>query len=189
MRARKRRALKAVKAAPRRKANPRRAPKRKRNSAESAKAMYERFHGRPSTNVTTHRVAKYQISDAAHLGALIDLVVLLPDNQEVTLTPKGVNLASSGNGSQAHFLGGDQKLNLVKLGLAGTLPKEHVVIGPILKIAYRTEKKFDKFKPLVYEHEFGDDGGELPTLLYDVKSQLMYVAGGSYQNLKPGIVN
>jgi hypothetical protein len=163
--------------------------KQKRNPAEAAKAMFERFHGKPSTKSQVHKVARHYHEHLAHLGELIELIVLLPDDSEVRLEAKGVNVASSEDGGQLYFLGGDQKINLSKLGLAATLPKDHVVIGPVLKIAYRSEKSFDGFKPLIYEHEFGEEGGELPTLLYDVRSQLMYLAGGSYQNLKPGIVD
>lgn len=178
------------KGAPRRKntkTNTRKAGRR--NPAEAAKAMFEKFHGRPSTKTVKHRVAQHYHEALANLGDLVEMTVLLPDEQEVVLAPKGVKLASSEDGGQLEFLGGDQKLNLSKLGLAATLPKDRVVIGPVLSIAYRTEKDFDKFKPLTYEHEFGEDGGELPTLCYDVRSQLMFLAGGSYQNLKPGIVN
>lgn len=183
---------------PKRKAAKRRArksnarPPRKtarRNPPQGAKAMFEKFHGRPSTKAVTHQVARHHHEHLAHLGKLIELVVILPDDQLVKLEPKGVHLASSEDGGQLYFVGGDQKLNLTRLGLGETLPKDHVVVGPVQSVAYQTEKKFDGFKPLIYEHEFGEDGGELPTLCYDVRSQLMYLAGGSYQNLKPGIVN
>lgn len=161
----------------------------RRNPPQGAKAMFEKFHGRPSTKAVTHQVARHHHEHLAHLGKLVELVVILPDDQLVKLEPKGVNLASSEDGGQLYFVGGDQKLNLTRLGLGETLPKDHIVVGPVQSVAYHTEKKFDGFKPLTYEHEFGEDGGELPTLCYDVRSQLMYLAGGSYQNLKPGIVN
>jgi hypothetical protein len=161
------------------------------NPAMAAKAMYEKFHGKPSAKHTDYQVAQHYHADLAELGELVSMTVELPEwiGHDVELRPKGVSLACSEDGGQMYFLGGDQRLNLNALGLAGTLPKDHVVIGNLLQIVYRTEKDFDDFKPYEYQHEMGEEGGELPLLCYDVRSGLMYLVGGSYQCLRPGIVN
>lgn len=161
------------------------------NPAMAAKAMYEKFHGKPSTKHVDYKVAQHFHAELAELGELVSLTVELPEwiGHDVELRPKGVSLACSEDGGQMYFLGGDQRLNLNKLGLAETLPKDHVVIGNLLQIVYLTEKDFDDFKPYEYQHEMGEEGGELPLLCYDVRSELMYLAGGSYQCLRPGIVN
>lgn len=161
------------------------------NPAMAAKAMYEKFHGKPSTKHADYKVAQHFHSELAELGELVSLTVQLPEwiGHDVELRPKGVSLACSEDGGQMYFLGGDQRLNLNKVGLAETLPKDHVVIGNLLQIVYLTEKDFDDFKPYEYQHEMGEEGGELPLLCYDVRSELMYLVGGSYQCLKPGIVN
>lgn len=164
----------------------------KRNPALGAKAMFEKFHGKPSTKFIDYKTAQHYHRHLADKGDLIYLKVLLPDDapmKAVELRPKGVMCAMSEDGGQIYFIGGDQKLNLTKLGLASQLPKDHVVIGPVFEIEYLTEKKFDDFKPLNYFHPFGDEGGELPTLCYDVRSELMYLVGGSYQCRAEGIVD
>ena len=164
----------------------------KRNPALGAKAMFEKFHGKPSTKFIDYKTAQHYHRHLADKGDLIYLKVLLPDDapmEAVELRPRGVMCAMSEDGGQIYFIGGDQKLNLTKLGLASQLPKDHVVIGPVFEIEYLTEKKFDDFKPLNYFHPFGDEGGELPTLCYDVRSELMYLVGGSYQCRAEGIVD
>ncbi len=164
----------------------------KRNPALGAKAMFEKFHGKPSTKAMDYKTAQHYHTHLAEAGDLSYLKVLLPDDAPmaaVELRPKGVKVAMSEDGGQIYFVGGDQTLNLAKLGLASQLPKDHVVIGPVFEIEYRTEKSFDDFKPLNYFHGFGEEGGELPTLCYDVRSKLMYLVGGSYQCEHPGIVD
>jgi len=170
---------------------PRKANGRK-NPAQGAKAMFERFHGRASSKSVDYKQAQHFHEHLAELGDLVSLKVLMPEwheDEAMLLTFKGVKACCSEDGGQIYFVGGDQRLNLNKLGLADTLPKDHVVIGPLLDLVYFTAKKFDGFKPFEYEHAMGEEGGELPTLLYDVRSELFYLAGGSYQCLQPGIVN
>jgi len=164
----------------------------KANPAQGAKAQFEKFHGKPSTKAIDYKTAVHSHAHLAEAGKLSYLKVIMPDDfpmEAVELRPKGVTVAMSEDGGQIYFLGGDQTLNLAKLGMAGQLPKDHVVIGPVFEIEYVTQKEFDGFKTLNYFHEFGEEGGELPTLCYDVRSKLMYLVGGSYQCLAPGITD
>lgn len=173
------------------KPNPKRkAAKRRRgkNPADAAKALYEKFHGRPSTRATDHQVARHYHAHLAELGKLLWLVVKLPTGKSKLLF-KGVTLASSEDGGQLYFVGGDQSIDLRRVGLAKDLPKDHVALGEAIQIGYHTKKGFHNFEPIDYFHKFGEEGGRRPVLHYDVNSKLLYLTGGSYQVRPEGIVN
>jgi hypothetical protein len=80
-------------------------------------------------------------------------------------------------------------VDLAVFGLDKHLPKDHVTLGPVAKIAYFTSKAFHDFTPSVYEHQFGEDSGVLPLLHYDVRNKRLYMTGGSYQVRPEGIVD
>lgn len=166
--------------------------KRRKNSGNDAAAaarLSAKFHGRPPRQVTEYSEAVLEHSELADLGRMVELQVL--DGRYVTpLEFSGnVRLASTPDGGQLYFVGGDQALPLRKLKLTRDLPKDHLTIGPALKIAYFTSKAFHSFEPSTYEHEFGEEGGSLPWLNYDVLNQKLYLAGGSYRVKPDGIVN
>jgi hypothetical protein len=123
------------------------------------------------------------------LGRLISLLVWLDEDKPVELQFRGVALGCSGDGGQLYFVGGDQSLDLKALGLDGSLPKDHLAIGPVEQIVYHTSKDFHDFEPMDYEHEFGEEGGTQPILNYDTLSRKLYLSGGSYHVERPGIVN
>lgn len=164
----------------------------KANGAQGAKALFERFHGEPSKQSRDYTVARHHHEHLAELGRLISLKVEMPEGSKppvVELRFIGVTLACSEDGGQLYFVGGDQVLNLAKLDLEGQLPKDHVIVGPVAEITYETRKGFDDFKTIQYFHEFGEEGGEMPSLCYDVKSRLLYLVGGSYRVEPAGIIN
>lgn len=171
-------------------ANAKRKAKRKpgRNPAEAAKTLYEKFHGKPSTRHTDHQVARHVHTHLAELGRLLWLVVKLPVGTK-QLFFKGVSLGSSEDGGQLYFVGGDQTIDVRRVGLAADLPKDHLKLGEVVQIGYHTKKGFHKFEPIDYFHKFGDEGGRRPVLHYDVKARLLYLTGGSYQVRPEGIVN
>lgn len=167
--------------------------KRKRNSAaEAARAKYEEFHGKPSTSSYVVRPKVVFPTDVAELGPLVDMVIKLPPGFEprrVPLTPKGVMLACTPDGEQLHFLGGDQALPLSRLHLEDQARKQYVLVAPVMRMCYRAAKSMDDFVVLNYEHKMGEEGGFPPYLMYDTKSRLIFLAGGSYKVEAPGIMN
>jgi len=100
-----------------------------------------------------------------------------------------VKLASSPDGNQLYFLGGDQKLELDKLGFKNGEVKPHMFIGVLIEVTYRTRKGFDKFKLTDYYHGLGEETGNQPMLTYDHTNGLMSVVGGEYHVRDVGIVN
>lgn len=168
--------------------------KRRRNSdsgAAAAARLSADFHGRPPRKVTEYTEAVLEHSDLAELGRMVELQVLNRDGNDIfSLEFKGdIRLACSPDGGQLYFVGGNQEVPLRKLHLAAGLPKHHITIGQVLKIAYHTSKVFHSFEPSVYEHEFGEDGGSLPWLQYDVLNKMLYLTDGTYRVKQEGIVN
>lgn len=167
--------------------------KRRKNSGNDAAAaarLSAKFHGRTPRQVTEYDEAVLEHSELADLGRMVELQVIDSGRYVVPLEFSGnVRLACTPDGGQLYFVGGDQALPLRKLQLTKDLPKDHLTIGPVLKIAYFTSKAFHSFEPSTYEHEFGEEGGSLPWLNYDVLNQKLYLTGGSYRVKREGIVN
>jgi len=157
--------------------------------AEAAK-LTEQFHGRPARKVRELETEETQRYVLAELGRLQELVVILPTGRAVKLEfTRRPRLAASPEGGALYFEGGDQKLDLAALGIKNDTGKDHLEIGQVLKIVYRTSKAFHSFEPTDYVHTFGEDGGTLPTLAYDVLNRRLYLIGGTYQVRPEGIVN
>lgn len=179
-----------VKPAPRKRKNPKAA--RRRNSddaAESAKALYEQFHGKPSTGFRTYEEPDARPTDLAHLGKLVELIVWIDEDHIAELAPKGVKVTATGEGGNIYFIGGDQTLDLASVEREEGTQKNHVLIGPVEAIAYQTSKDFHDFEPTIYEHTFGEETGEQPWLCYDTRNKRLYLIGGAYRVRRPGIEN
>jgi hypothetical protein len=163
--------------------------KRKNGEEQAAAALSEAFHGRPARTVRDVEELYNERTTLADLGRLIELIIET-DRYEATLRFKGnIRVAASPDGGSLYFVGGDQSLDLNELGLGRYLPKDHITVGRVRKIVYFTSKAFHSFEPSEYEHEFGEEGGELPILGYDVRSRKQYLTGGSYQVKPEGIRN
>jgi hypothetical protein len=156
--------------------------------AEAAQ-MFERFHGEPPTRAIdlVEEVAYRKV--LAKCGKLLELRVLDDADYELCLTPKGVDVYATPDGGQLYFIGGDQAIDIEALGLGHMLPKDHLCLGRCFYIAYHTAKDFHDFQPTDYEHQFGEETGELPALNYDVLNRRIYLTGGAYQVKREGIVN
>jgi hypothetical protein len=156
------------------------------DSGSAAKQLYEQFHQAPSRRVRLVESAIAVPVDLAELGQLKELHVKAPSGTGV-LFPRGVTLASTPDGKQLYFLGGDQTPNLKQLGVDGS--KVHVCLGTLTKVVYLTRKGFHNFEPVLYVHRMGELGGVQPELNFDTASGLMYLVGGSYRVKPEGIVH
>jgi hypothetical protein len=67
--------------------------------------------------------------------------------------------------------------------------KDKVFIGSAQQVTYRTRKHFDDFAEIDYVHDFGEDGGQLPAVVYDRLNLTIEFAGGDYEIKPEGIVN
>lgn len=167
----------------------------KRNPDMQGPALYESFHGKPSTKVLEFSTLYQSRDDYASLGVLVELKVDLVNGQHAVIEfpptgPDKVMLCSSPDGKQLYFIGGDQSLDLSQIGMNG--PEWHrdlMNIGIADEVTYRTRKGFDKFQLIDYYHELGEETKQKPVLLYDTINNELQIAGGQYQVKPEGIVN
>lgn len=178
--------------------NERRSSRRNPDDSGSAAELYEQFHGEPSDGETVYEETIETPDSFVELGDLIELKVATLHGKDVTISAPDpdrfdlheiVKLASSPSGDQLYFIGGDQGIQLDKLGFKGDEVKPHMVIGVLYELTYRTRKGFDKFKLTDYYHAAGEDTGNQPMLNYDEVNNLMTVVGGEYRVKDVGIVN
>lgn len=187
----------------------------KNNPENGAAHFYKKFHGRDSEE---ELVIETEIHFHEWLGVLGMLAAVVVDpspggRADIEFDEKDAPwLCSNEEGTQLFFEGGNQELDLKKLGFKGhDLTKESIVIGEFSppegkrkwSLAYVTEKAFDSWETIRYEHDLGEpDEGEpkharrVPAyLVYDSVNKLMSIAGGSYHiklpwvGVSPGIEN
>jgi hypothetical protein len=188
---------------PKRKPSVKRKPSRKRNSAAASSALYEQFHGKPSTSILEIEEEWHIHKNLAQLGTLVEIKVLLnpteskSNQRRATLAVphsdnalKGVQLCSSENkGKTLYLIGGDQSLPLKALGFTAADEKDLMYIGEIEELTYRTQKHFDKFQRIDYYHGLGEVSKVRPQLLYRSRDKKLLIAGGQYDVRPEGIVN
>lgn len=163
-----------------------------RRNPGSAEGLFEEFHGRPSgEELIVGEEEKYR-DDLAVLGELRELVVVeKPKGKRGTPVvfdgDDNVMLASTPSGNQYLFVGGDQRLEPRDFGVREK--KDKVSLGWVHSVTYYTDKQHlsgpkDAWE---YEHKFGEEGGELPMLVYDRLNERMELVGGSYKTTGRGI--
>jgi len=186
----------------------------RKNPIGQAMKVYEDFHGMPSSEVLEFTEEEHFHSVKVGLGLLVSLEVLLANsnNKKVDLNAPGfsyhasqggywdfdegtplikrVLVTSSEDGKQLFFDGGDQAIPdaaLEQWGFTARDKHDHMVIGEIKVLTYRTQKSFDKGEVVDYFHETGSEGskGVRPLLLYYPRSKKMKVAGGRYYIAPP----
>lgn len=165
---------------------------REGNPASGAAAKYEEFHGVPSEEevVVTEEVRYH--GNLAGLGDLVEIVVKTPSGYKAVLDfdKSGTILCCSEDGKQLYLRGGDQAIDLAAIKMNGDeWIRDSMVLGKVLKMTYRTAKKFDDLQVLDYEHKLGEESGVRPELIYDVLNNQLSVAGGQYDVRPEGVVN
>jgi hypothetical protein len=177
--------------------------KRKNPSGlESSKKLFESFHGREPDG-EDDVVSFEKIPDhLTQLGELREMTVIVPDgSEEVTISfPENpcTVLASAPGGTQYVLIGGDQSIDLEEFGIEESDEEQEwarkLVLGQVVSLTYFTDKhhlsgpKYQK-NGCLYEHKLGEEGGELPTLVYDPNNETLEIVGGSYVTRAEGIRN
>jgi hypothetical protein len=169
---------------------------RKRNGEiEDAQKMFQKFHGRKSTTIEEVKERQNYRKTMSGLGVLMFLRTDLTQEWN----GKGVGLqfseedkvivSSDPAGNQIYFLGGNQDVTgiLPKRGVDRN--KDFIDMGECDCIIYTADKDFDGFEPKDYQHEFGEETGERPRLMFDRLNQQLYLIGGAYEVKREGIVN
>ena len=158
---------------------------------DRAEGIYEEFHGKPSGELIETEEEVRLRDTLAVLGRLAQIIVESADAARYSITfGDDTMLCVSDDGKQLYAVGGDQSLDLEALGVSGpAAEKDKVFVGSALQVTYRTRKQFDDFAEVDYVHDFGEDGGTLPLLVYDRLNQTVEFAGGDYEIKREGIVN
>ncbi len=166
-------------------------PPRMVDVPEEADRIYEEFHGRPSDEEIFAEEEIQMRENLGVLGRLVQIVCECVTGQAFKINfGEDVFLCASADGKQLYIVGGDQSLDLEAMGFSDEQrSKDKVFIGSAQQVTYRTRKRFDDFAEIDYVHDFGEDGGTLPALVYDRLNQVIEFAGGDYEIKPEGIVN
>lgn len=179
------------------KKNPAKA-KRKNGDAAAAE-RYKFFHGKDPDVVFDIDTPKKYHSTLSGIGKLEALFILSPDGYRVKIgRGGGCLLAQDPKGKQLFIEGGNQKVNLADFGIKH--PHEIEVLGLLDEVWYDTEKTHlrpEDGGKAVYQHRFKGNGKNAvvkqfkflrkPTVIYDVRNELLSLAGGDYDLPEVGI--
>jgi hypothetical protein len=107
---------------------------------------------------------------------------------ETTVEPNKIVWLTAGEDNKQLLLdGGDQSLPIKSLGFTERDIHDSMFIGTILRVWYRTRKKFEGDEEVDFYHDFGKEGskGIYPLLLYRPKNPSLEISGGRYEIAKP----
>ena len=157
-----------------------------RKNPETAEQMVEEFHGRPPVGETVVQET-INVPKLADLGKLVSMVIGFDDEDiEVDFYGENLRLASNAKGTQLYIVG--EKVDLSEL----VEPDRDIVeVGDLVSVTYETDKHhIDPDSPVgMYEHKFGEEGGDLPILLWNCVTGELLIVGGDYVVKPEGIVN
>ncbi len=175
--------------------------------SEKAEDFSKKFHGRDPIEAIEITEEESYDEDGVILGDLIELNVLADEKGR---TEKTISFDESDNkhisesdlpklvcdveGENLEIIGGDQSLDLSEKDFAPVTyqGKRIIPIGLVESIVYSTDKHHlddSNGEVVEYEHEFGEDGGDLPLLVYVVRDKKLLLVGGSYKIEDVGIRN
>jgi hypothetical protein len=167
--------------------------KRRRNqepgSIESAEAGFQSFHGKPPGKILEYDEEVHYPEHYFELGKLVELRFFLNEaNPDFALTRFGAcQVVATPDGANIEFFGGDQSIDLAALDIS--TDKNLVELGPCTYISYHTVKGFHDFEPTTYWHQFGEEDGIFPGLVYDRLNKRLHLTSGNYRVRPEGIVN
>jgi hypothetical protein len=165
-----------------------------------AERIAEEFHGRPARE--TIEVVEDETYDdyGAVLGYLQTLKILMEDDDtyipiEFDFEPgaeDNVLVVSGPEGANIEFVGGDQDIDWQDVDGATPADKNLVLVGPVIEIEYFADKHHlvgprEQEDGITYYHEFGENDGELPYLVFDRRNRKLLLVGGSYTIEAEGI--
>lgn len=173
---------------------------RSKNPLAEAEEMYELFHGMPPDEIITFIERIHVHTKLAGIGTLTSMIVEGENGRQVQIDAPDpdrakkedvVYVAVNEEGNQLFFRGGDQELPKEmlesKLGLKEDDFREHMIIGSVLELTYRTKKSFEKdgAELVDFYHALGKEHsrGIVPMLVYYPRNPSMELFGGRYKVL------
>ena len=167
---------------------------RRRGLNPAAADLRASFVGRPADWVSIADEPHMPAGDYAQLGHLLALYVKPRAGGQVQQITSGTSkpaVVSDETARQIYFVGGDQDLSSA-LEKFGALERGAGIfeLGEVRRIDYKQRKEHVP-EPDVDEwrHEFGEETGVRPVLLYDRSRKRILLEGGAYEIRPEGIVN
>lgn len=161
------------------------------NPAADVEAVYEEFHGHPSSEEIVLDVDTAVHGKLAGLGELLELHVKpVGGGRALRLANfDGALLACDARKRQIYIVGGDQSVDLAEFGIDPDNAHDFELLGQLTKVVYYTTKSHlgDEGGTADYHHQFGEETGERGMLLYDVLSEQLQIAGGGYSIEAAGV--
>jgi hypothetical protein len=169
---------------------------RRSNPQEDAERMYHVFHGKPAAQVIEFVQQEHVHEWLWAAGTLVSIEVA--NNSKSMLLKAAdpedgdeedvVMVAFSEDGRQAYFVGGDQDIDLDRLmdefGLTEDDVRDHMKIGVVRKLTYRTSKNFEEKGKvdIDFYHKLGGEHskGVMPDLVFKPLNPSMELVGGRY---------
>lgn len=177
---------------------------------QEAMRMNERFHGRPTREIMEAVENYHWVRNQAVLGQLIELVITRDYQKGIPIrfgeeTNDNVSddtrplLTCDPQGQQLYVVDtkySDQSFDPEELGIRDDERKhQFCIVGDIFSITYFADKhhlegpKEEQARGTSYEHEFGEEGGHCPCLVYDYENRKVMIIGGTYKVESEGIRN
>lgn len=170
------------------------------DEADQAELLAEEFHGRPAEEVIEVEEDEVYDKHGAILGYLEELCILMEDDDSYIPirfpyqpgSQDNVLVVGNPAGTNIEFIGGDQDINWQRVDGASQEGKYLVLVGPVFEIDYFADKHHltgpkEQKTGITYYHEFGEDDGELPWLVFDRRNRKLLLVGGSYEITPEGI--
>ena len=173
-----------------------------KNPLDTSQSAYEGFHGeKPKGSVTVQERAHFHTHVWA-VGKLVLLKIQLPPDRRQPGYSNVVDvefdydrkkdpafLTANESRDQLFIDGGDQAVDLKVFGI--DTPHEKELLGYLKSVWYFTDKKHlgNEGGLAIYKHKLGEEGGELPAVVYRVRDKRLEIVGGSYTIPDEGVRN
>jgi len=158
----------------------------------SAEALREKFTGARVGRVRILDEPHMPAGDYAQLGKLLSLYVKPRKGGQVQeIRATGVTVVSDETARQIYFVGGDQDVS-AGLGVFGAIERGAGLyeLGEARRIDYKQRKEHVPHPESdSWRHEFGEETGVRPVVLYDRNAGRLLLEGGEYEIREEGIVN
>jgi hypothetical protein len=174
-----------------------------RNPLDTSEDAYAGFHGEKPKGAVVVQERSHFHTHVWSIGKLVYLRIQLPpDRREVGLsnivelefdyeTAKPAFLTANEKRTQMFIDGGDQSVDLKTFGIDTRTAHEKELLGYLKNFGYFTDKKHlgSEGGRAIYKHKVGDEGGELPAVVYRVLDRKIEIVGGSYTIPNEGVRN
>ena len=172
---------------------------------EKAKELARKFHGRENQGDEEIIEEEEYSDDVALLGFLemlevdngeeiLELTFEVEDTLEANEENEEViRVCQDPENDTIVFVGGSQEVpDDILTGYESG--KNKVTLGDVVAISYFSDKHHlegpkKQSTGVLYRHEFGEEGGRVPTLVYDKRNKTLELVGGDYEIREEGIWN